>query len=324
MICVPITDAQAREFLASLDEAEQVADCVEARLDFLDDDQLGDVMAALQTRPSIKPLILTYRPLEQGGRKDLSLAMRQEFWRSIDRGLKDRMGYADLELDLVESFEGNGPIPWEKVICSYHDFDRTPENLDDVFDRVLRTPARVAKLATQVKRVDDCERILNLAKRAGTRPFVLLGMGPAGVATRVLSLSRGALLTFGALRPGAESAAGQPTVDELRNLYRVDRLTDASEIYGVIGFPIGHSRSPEIHNRSFARDNRDAVYIPFEVDDVAAFMNGIVRRWNVRGLSVTIPHKVTIMEHLDWIDPVAEAVGAVNTVVVRGDRLLGI
>ncbi len=73
MICAPITDTKAREFLASLDEAEQVADCVEARLDFLDHDQLGEVMAALRTRPSIKPLILTYRPLEQGGRKDLSL-----------------------------------------------------------------------------------------------------------------------------------------------------------------------------------------------------------------------------------------------------------
>jgi 3-dehydroquinate dehydratase / shikimate dehydrogenase len=323
MICAPITDTKARDFLVSLSEAEQIADCVEVRLDFLDHDQLDEVIGSLRARELMKPLILTYRPREQGGRKDLSLDERKEFWQSIDHGLKDRITYADLELDLVESFEGNGPISWDKVICSYHDFERTPEDLNVVFDRVIRTPAQVAKLATQVKRIDDCERILELATRAGTRPFVLLGMGPAGVATRVLSPARGALLTFGALRQGRESADGQPTVDELRNLYRVDRLTSASDIYGVIGFPIGHSRSPEIHNRAFARDHVDAVYIPFEVEDVAAFMNGIFRRWNIKGLSVTIPHKITIMRYLDWIDPVAESVGAVNTVVVRGDRLLG-
>ncbi len=323
MICAPITDTKARDFLGSLGEAEQVADCVEARLDFLDHDQLDEVIASLRARKLTKPLILTYRPREQGGRKDLSLDERREFWQSMDHGLKDRIAYADLELDLVESFEDDSPILWDKVICSYHDFERTPADLDVVFDRVIRTPARVAKVATHVTRVDDCERILDLAKIAGNKAFVLLGMGPAGIATRVLSPARGALLTFGALRRGAESADGQPTVDELRNLYRVDRLTSASDVYGVIGFPIGHSRSPEIHNTAFARDGLDAVYIPFEVEDVAAFMNGIFRRWNIKGLSVTIPHKITIMPHLDWIDPVAEAVGAVNTVVVKGDRLLG-
>jgi 3-dehydroquinate dehydratase/shikimate dehydrogenase len=137
------------------------------------------------------------------------------------------------------------------------------------------------------------------------------------------------MLTFGALRPGAESASGQPTIHELKDLYRVKRLSRESEIFGVIGKPIGHSRSPLMHNTALAALNRDAVYLPFEVDDLDEFVRDFVRPatrkldWRLRGLSVTIPHKLAIIPHLDFVDEIAQRIGAVNTVVVEGDELRG-
>src|SRR5207244_2148121 len=129
-----------------------------------------------------------------------------------------------------------------------------------------------------------------------SKQVIVLGMGLPGIATRILSLSRGAMLTFGSLRRGSESAAGQPTVTELRDLYRVKHLTRESEIFGIIGHPVGHSRSPLMHSAALAALNRSGVYLPFEVDDVASFVCGFLHpktkkiNWNLRGLSVTIPH----------------------------------
>jgi len=323
MICTPITESTPEAFHAAIKEAEAIADCIEARLDYLDSNGLEDILAILGRDDVSKPLILTFRPREQGGQRDLTLDERRAFWSGLPADLLSRMAYADLELDLVESFASQSPIPWDKVICSFHDFVETPSEISAIFERLKQTQARVVKIATYAKSVTDCSRILDLAGAAGARPFIVLAMGPAGIPTRVLALSRGALLTFGSLRPGSESAEGQPTVNDLRELYRADKLNAGTAIYGVIGFPVSHSRSPEIHNRAFARDGINAVYLPFEVQDLGSFVSDIVRHWNVQGLSVTIPHKISIMEYLDWIDPIASAVGAVNTVVASGERLLG-
>jgi shikimate dehydrogenase len=87
--------------------------------------------------------------------------------------------------------------------------------------------------------------------------------------------------------------------------------------------------SPRIHNAAFAGAERNAVFIPFEVHDAVRFLRRMVHPdsreidWNMRGLSVTVPHKLTVIQCLDEIDPVAKEIGAVNTIVVRDGRLLG-
>src|SRR5581483_5596144 len=279
-----------------------------------------------------KPLILTYRPREQGGQLDLPFNDRLRFWRQF--GTWDRIAYADIELDMVERLAGTRfRIQWHKVICSWHNFDETPADLDAIFERIARTPAAVIKIATKANRITDCLRIFELIDKAKSLPesrqVIALAMGLPGISTRVLALSRGAMLTFGALRRGAESASGQPTVRELRDLYRIKQLTRDSLVMGVIGNPIGHSRSPLIHNTALAALGIDAVYLPFEVDDVGEFVRDFVRPatkridWQLRGLSVTIPHKLSIMPHLDSVDATARRIGAVNTVVVEGDELRG-
>lgn len=332
LICVPVTETESDAFIAAVDEAAQLADAVELRLDYLLPDQLPRLLSDLIVRVDRigRPLILTFRPSEQGGRRELSLEDRQAFWRSLSPELGRRAAFVDFELDLVESFDSRPPLPWGKVICSWHDFRETPEDLNGLYERMARTPAAVVKIATQANEIGDCLRMFEVIDRArGRKPVIALAMGLPGLATRVLSLSRGAMLTFGCLRRGAESAAGQPTVTELRELYRIKRLTRESEIYGVIGKPIGHSRSPLIHNTALAALDRNGVYLPFEVDNVAGFVRDFVRPgtkridWNLRGLSVTIPYKLTIMAQLDYLDPIAQSIGAVNTVVVDGDHLRG-
>lgn len=91
----------------------------------------------------------------------------------------------------------------------------------------------------------------------------------------------------------------------------------------VIGKPVGHSLSPAMHNAAFEALGLNYVYLAFEVEDVAACLIGMRALPNFRGLSVTIPHKLDVMPHLDEIDPMAGRVGSVNTVTNEKGRLVG-
>lgn len=332
-ICVPITETEPAPFLTALRTAAQVADIVELRLDYLSDEARAQVFGQLPALAAqfTTPLLFTFRPSEQGGQRALSLADRRAFWHNLPAEIARLIGFADFEFDLVESFAAEPlPVPWEKVICSWHNFDCTPADLIQRYEQMAATPAAIVKLATKANRIGDCLRLFELIEHAqGRKPVIALGMGLPGLSTRVLSLSRGTLLTFGALQRGAESAPGQPTVGDLNQLYRAKQLTPASQVFGVIGQPIGHSRSPLIHNPALLAAGIDGVYLPLEVDDTASFIRDFVHpqtrqlNWNLRGLSVTIPHKLSVMPLLDEMDATAQAIGAVNTIVVETNRLLG-
>ena len=93
-------------------------------------------------------------------------------------------------------------------------------------------------------------------------------------------------------------------------------MIDATtQVCAVWGNPVEHSLSPAIHNAAFAECGLNYVYVGFRVEDVRAAVAGFRALHNFRGLSVTIPHKVSIMPHLDRIDAIARHVGSVNTVV---------
>ncbi len=95
-----------------------------------------------------------------------------------------------------------------------------------------------------------------------------------------------------------------------------------TKIYGVLGHPVGHSLSPTMHNAAFKQLGINAVYLAFDVEDIAAAITSL-RVLAVKGASVTIPHKQEVMKHLDVIDPIADKIGAVNTIVARNGKLWG-
>jgi 3-dehydroquinate dehydratase/shikimate dehydrogenase len=333
LVCVPITETNSNAFISAILEASQLADIVELRLDYLPAQErsiLLGKLSAIAENANCKDLLLTFRPREQGGQQDLSLEDRRNFWLSLPQKVIAAIRLADFEFDLVESLGDNSPVPWNKVICSWHNFENTPDDLIAQYDRMAATPASIIKIATMGNRIGDCLKTFELISYAqGKKPVIALAMSLAGVATRILSLSGGAILTFGSLRHGAESATGQVTVCDLNNFYRVKELNAQTDIFGVIGFPVGHSRSPVLHNTALASVGYNGVYLPFEVTDVGQFITDFVRPqsckfdWPVRGLSVTIPHKLAVMPYLDQIDATAKVIGAVNTIAVRDEGLIG-
>jgi len=95
-----------------------------------------------------------------------------------------------------------------------------------------------------------------------------------------------------------------------------------THLYCIFGNPVKHSQSPIIHNACFQHYQINAVYLAFEIDEI---QKGIaaMRSLNIKGVSVTIPFKESIMNHLDWIDDDALNIGAVNTIVNQDGKLSG-
>lgn len=101
-------------------------------------------------------------------------------------------------------------------------------------------------------------------------------------------------------------------------------ISPRTQFCAVIGKPIGHSLSPAIHNAAIAALDLDFVYVAAEVDDVAGALAGVRALSNFRGLSVTIPHKIEVMRYVDEISDVDRTIGAINTVIHEGDKLIGL
>ena len=320
-ICVPLCEKDLDALRSACKRAAEWADVIELRLDCLETptQNFSEILQEISV-----PVILTFRPSEQGGYRDLSVAERKTFWNSAPRG--ERIWW-DVEGELA----GDLSPDWSRVIVSHHDFNAVPANLANIYEQLATTPAAVIKIAVQAHDLVDCLPVFELLERGRRegREVIAIAMGDAGLATRILGPSRGSFVTYGALADESATAPGQITAPKLRSLYHLDQIDDETIICGLIGLPVMHSVSPQIHNTGFATTGVNGVYIPLAVRNVGEFFKRMVHprtrelKWNLRGLSITAPHKQRVMEHLDWIEPQAEEIGAVNTVVIDGDRLLG-
>jgi 3-dehydroquinate dehydratase/shikimate dehydrogenase len=333
-ICISICERTIARLEIAIANAAEECNLIEIRLDCLEPSALE-----LNTARITKLLenagcnsILTFRPAEQGGHRQLSDETRHEFWSSAIFS----ESFFDVELDLAErlnSIEAAQPLPvdWRRTICSHHDFTGVPAKVNQIYERLAGTPARVLKIAVRANDATDCLAVFHLLERARTegRDLIAIAMGPAGLATRILGPSHGAFLTYATFGNSEPTAPGQISARELSEVYRLDQIDTETQIYGLMGSPVSHSVSPLMHNAAFAARDRNAVYLPFEVHDVKGFIRRMIHprtrelHWNVRGLSVTAPHKFAVMDQLDWIDPAALAIGAVNTIAIAGEALHG-
>jgi len=323
LIC-PLTADSLPAMRADMQAAAAAgADTAECRLDYLAD--LPDE-AALRELLAGAPVevIVTCRPVRQGGRYDGDESARLA---ALEMAGGLGAAFVDVEADVPPVDRPAGA----EAILSHHDFDRCPSNLDEIVADLDASDAAVSKIAFAAAGPDEALRAFDTI-RDSRKPTIAIGMGEAGVVSRVLAGKFGAAGTFAALADGAQSAPGQPTIEQFKGLYRWDALGPATEVYGVIGCPVGHSMSPAIHNAAFDAAGADAVYVPLLIqsgaDNFGRFMDALADRpWmDCRGLSVTIPHKENALAYVgaDNCDELAVRIGAINTITIDpGGKLRG-
>ncbi len=313
-ICAVVAAADAAGMRRQLRAAWRETRTVELRLDWLVDDR--EISHFLHGLPPIRrgaTVIATCRRREAGGQYPGKIASQlAHLVGAIDAGCQ----WYDLEIEsvrqcpqgLLEVLLGQG-----RQLTSAHFFGRVPKNLDRIANELSGGRSDAIKIAAHCGSLRDARKILTLA--AKRKKIVAVPMGDVALPARLLSVREGSAFTYAPVENA--TAPGQVSLDEIKHLYRADRLTRRTSIYGVIGDPVGHSLSPVMQNAGFAARHLDAMYLPFLVRDLRDFVHEI-GPLGIRGFSVTIPHKERILHHLDGCDPLAARIGAVNTVVVRG------
>jgi len=231
----------------------------------------------------------------------------------------------DLEIESAEQMKSALAPLRERaaLIVSYHNFESTPV-LARILRRLQRIPADAYKAALTARKPTDNLRVLEFAREHHDPPLIAFTMSEMGLATRVLAPSRGCPFTYAAPRDDAGTAPGQVAASVMHLLYRCEKLSRQTRVYGVIADPVAHSKSPLIHNRALQARRIDAVYLPFLVPPryLSDWMK-LASALPVAGFSVTIPHKQRILSHLDIVEPFAKRVGAVNTVWRKGGKWRG-
>ena len=232
--------------------------------------------------------------------------------------------FVDIELKAAEIFFSSPTViqTSTRFIVSSHDYQATPSEqaLDQLVATCVAAGADVVKFATTAQDITDAARVLRVLQRAvaSGQPTIALSMAERGQITRILAPKYGGFLTFGALSPERQSAPGQPTLAELRQLYRVPTQSASTKVFGIVGNPVSHSRSPILHNAAMAKVQYDGVYVPLLVDDMNSFLKEFDSpEWG--GFSVTIPHKGAALAGASEAEAVATAIGAANTLVRQAD-----
>lgn len=317
-ICAVVAASTAREMGQQVRSALRETKTIELRLDWLrSNSERAKFLRWLPKNNSNDATFVATCRRRKGGGEFAGDAGQELFW--LMQAREAGCQWCDLEMetyrDLPEGFVREYPLP-RRILLSIHDFDRTAK-LPKKISVARHGMVDAVKIAAKASTISDSVRLLRLARRS--KNFVAVPMGEVGMPGRILALREGSALAYA---PVAEAtAAGQVSLDEMKHLYRAHALTRRTRVYGVIGDPVGHSLSPLLHNTGFVVRKVDAVYLPFLVHQLRDFLEA-VPEFGIRGFSVTLPHKQTILKHLKECDPLAADIEAVNTVVVRRDGSL--
>ena len=341
LICVPISVEAAGEVPLALERAARArvlgARMVEWRCDGLASDADAEAAIARLVREAALPSIVTIRSADEGGTCALAenarLALLARIARAEHAPKMIDIEFAAMAPDLVRGLLSAAVAPKNaddtptRIIASMHDFQQRPIDLLRRVAAMQEDPlVSVVKLAWMARSVrDNLEAFDLLSMRL--KPTIALCMGEAGLMSRVLAPKFGGFLTFASDAEGAGTAPGQPTARELRDLYRFGAIGPVTRVFGVIGWPVAHSRSPAFHNARFAEADYDGVYLPLPVpgewEHFKATVGALVdhEKLDFSGASVTLPHKEHLVRFVQerggTVDADAAWLGAANTLVVH-------
>jgi 3-dehydroquinate dehydratase/shikimate dehydrogenase len=321
-VCVAIIAPTAAEMFEKADAMVRDNPFIELRLDYLR--QPASAFQRIRRFLDYHPqalMIATCRRAVNGGKFRGSVtAQVQALLKAASCGSQ----FLDVELETAAALKSKDLDRLRTaaaVILSFHDF-RATRKLDETFQKMTALPADYYKIVGSAKSLSDNVTMMKFLERQTARYSVVgLCMGEQGTISRILCLRAGSAFTFASAAEGEETAPGQIAARTLRETYRIDQVDAATKVYGVAGDPVTHSLSPLMMNTAFRRENINGVYVALHATKLSDLLT-CVREIPLHGLSITMPYKEEIIEHLDNTDAVTEKIGACNTVIRTPDGKL--
>ena len=308
LICLTVAEKTLQSVVERIDHDRHLIDLAEIRADFLDSGELGSI-AKLPEIAGV-PLIFTIRRECDGGKWTASENERKAI---LLRAAAGGYRYLDLESDVEWGDVETGCAErGTTIIRSLHDLAGVPSGLAGIVKNLPHHPGEIPKAAVAPASTGDLISIVEACGELKGAQKIVMGMGPWGFPTRILAGKLGSLLTF--CSPGGlETAPGHIDPETLSTTYRYRSVSPKTDVYCVIGNPVMHSRSPWIHNAGLDSCGLDAVYVPVQVDDPGQFFN-LIPLLDIKGASITIPHKASIRSYLAAEDEAVTSVGSCNTI----------
>lgn len=312
MLCATVQAPSFIEAKKQIIQMSGIADCIELRIDLCGSLSLTEIAQLLNLSSCT---ILTLRKSASMSEKDwvhkiFLLAKLHPQYLDIDQSFPKRA------LQQLRSL-----YPDIRIILSCH--SQNPEDLYQIYSHLAHYSASIdhIKIAITPK---STSQVLDYIRKASYLPknTTFIGMGEYGIPSRILSPIMGNGIHYAAA--AKPTAAGQLPIQDLLH-YNYKQLSSCSKIYALIGDDVSRSISHLSHNFLFTEARIDATYLKLPVKDAQELRHSLqkLKTLPVAGLSITSPFKQTILPFLDEQDLSVQESHACNTILIKGNRLLG-
>lgn len=318
-VCLSLTGSTLKENLDTLEKCRKHIDMVELRVDFLEkDEQLHirqfPVHAGL-------PSILTIRRNIDGGKFTEGEANRSMlFARGLafaDNNSANNFAYVDFEEDFyVPSLQDAALAFGTHIIRSYHNMHETIPNIASKIANMRVTGYEIAKVACWANSLSDVSAIFSETQKLKGENHIVCAMGPFGAPSRILSPLLNSYLTYVSSDETIQNMQkiGHIAPSALHEIYHFSSINDKTKIFGIVGYPLEKTLSPEFHNAGYKFLGMDSVYIPMRAGTIEEALE-FADMLNIQGLSVTTPFKEAVLKHLSSKSDEVQKIGACNTLV---------
>lgn len=327
LICLTLTGKTIAEDLAILNKYRSYIDLVELRADYLDENEC----LSIRSFPILAkiPCILTIRRRIDGGMFVGGESSRTMlFARALAFAEQDpekNFTYVDFEEDFhIPCLQDAALAFGTKIIRSYHSMESPVSDVVSLCNKMRKTGFEIPKIAFMPHSLSDVTNLFRQTKDFTEYDHILCAMGPLGLASRVLSYKTHSYLTYTSPKSLDEKLQKLGHLDPitLNDVYHFRSLDENTKIFGVMGYPLEKTSSPNLHNKGYYQKHLNNVFLPIRAKTVGEALE-LADQIGIEGFAVTVPHKETILPELKEIDRLAGEIGASNTIVRRNGSWYG-
>ncbi|MED6169242.1 hypothetical protein PIB30_019714 [Stylosanthes scabra] len=316
MICAPIRSQCVEQILKNMHQAKaQGADVVEISLDHITNFHPHNHLQTILTN-KLLPILFSYRPKWEGGLYEGDENIRLE---ALQLAMELGADFIDIELKAFSCFKtimeqkkkhsNHGKI----IVSSYVDgVTPTTSELLNLVTLMQATGADMIKLVTNAEDITEIKRIFSILPYSKV-PLIAYSVGDRGLISQLLCPKFGGFFVYGTL--DGNPVPGMPPLETLQEAYKLEHVNEATKVFGLISKPVGHSKGPLLHNPTFRHAKFNGMYVPMFVDDLKEFFSTYTS--DFAGYSVGFPYKEKVLSFCDEVHPLAQSIGAVNTIVRR-------